>query len=568
MLKTPEKIMRSVAGACLTSIPALLCRFRRQCEGFALAFTLVALPFLLAVAVWIIDGSRVTNLHTDLQNAVDAMALAGARELDGRNNAITRARAAIQQLNTNNAWFGNVDGATSLGAKFNVTYNSADAAASDVQVIFLGDIPASDDTPFGPNACADSDPATTNNDCTAAGATLAEQSNHARYVRVVANTVNVETVFPLPDFANVPVSAEATATYTAAACDVTPIFICNPFEAPPSGQTNPLYGGLTFNEEFERGNLYARQFTMRNTGNSSPAPGNFGFLRTVGQGANVLADALATGSPGVCYQQEGLDTEPGANVGPVEQGMNTRLGIYAGSFKSSKNDYDYRPDFNVRMGQKQPGDCSKYNPETDPLDGMAFPTGTNETTIGGGKVSGNNWDIDLYWDISHGGYDTATVKPADDPNYSPPTAPITVTGNQPSRPPTSTVATPVPSRYDVYRYEIDNNLTGDRGPNGESGLYSDNACYSGTQQPEEDEEDARRVIFAAVLNCMELAESGELQGASTDLPAEAFVRMFMTKPVVTVGQDKEIYLEVIDVSGEGGLGTLDGFLREEAELVR
>ena len=541
-------------------------------DGYALTFSLIALPFLIGVAAWVIDASRVVNLHTDLQNAVDSMALAGARELDGRNDAITRARTSIAAIQQNEAWFGGGSGGP--GGKTLISYDPADAGASDVTVIFLGAIPASDDTPFGPTACQGIDPQAAENDCSAKGGSLAEQSNNARYVRVISNQMNVNGVFPLPSLgpATVPVSAEAVATYTAAACDVTPIYICNPFESvvDEGVEQNPLADGDTFHQHFESGDLYGRQFTMRNTGNSSPAPGNFGFLRTEGNGANVLAHALATGSPGVCYAQDGLDTEPGANVGPVEQGLNTRMGIYQGSFGSYDSQYPYRPDVNIRKGQDQSMNqnqiCSGYDPEDDPLNAMPFPTGNNVTVIGGGNVSDNDWDIDTYWDISHGNYENADPKPADDPNYQAPAAPAIVMNHKPSLPATATVVPPVPSRYDVYSYEIQNNMIDDTGPNGESGNQSDLACYGGATPPTATDE--RRVIFSAVLNCAALAESGELQGASTDLPAEAFARMFMSKPVVTDGSDKEIYLELIDITGQGGRGTLENFLREEAELVR
>ncbi|MEX0346095.1 MAG: TadE/TadG family type IV pilus assembly protein [Rhizobiaceae bacterium] len=543
-------------------------------DGYAFTFTLIALPFLVAISAWIIDASRVTNLHTDLQNGVDSMALAGARELDGRNDAISRAEDAVAAIANNEAWFGGGSGGP--GGKSFVSFDPNDASASSVDVHFLGAIPASDDTPIliGGNACQGVAPLVANDDCTVKGATEAIRSNNARYVWVVAKNMTVNGIFPIGSIgpASVAVNAQAVATYTAAACDVTPIYVCNPFESniDEGVEQNPLYDGDTFNQHFEDGDLYGRQFTMRNTGNSSPAPGNFGFLRTEGNGANVLAHALATGSPGVCYSQDGLDTEPGANVGPVEQGLNVRVGLYAGSFGGYDDQYEYRPDVNIRKGQDQTLNnnhiCSKYEPEEDPLDGMPFPTGANITVIGGGNVSDNNWDLDTYWDITHGGHENADPKPADDPNYAAPPAPAAVVNFKPSLPGSATIAPPVPSRYDAYTYEIQNNMIDNTGPNGESGNQTATACYGGATAPVAADE--RRVIFAAVLNCVELAESGELQGASTDLPAEAFARMFMTKPVTTDGNDKEIYLEMIDVSGQGGLGTLENFLREEAELVR
>ena len=358
------------------------------------------------------------------------------------------------------------------------------------------------------------------------------------------------------------------ATYTAAACDVTPIFVCNPFEYLPGTPSNPLYDGRTFNEHFEDGNMYGRLMTMTLSGSATPGPGNFGFLRTVGTGGSVLRDALATGSPGVCYKQEGLDTEPGGTIGPVRQGLNARFGIYEGSMGSASSDPKYRPAKNIRKGQKQGASpsCSKWDPEANVLDAMPFPLGNTETSIPGGKVSGNvsspgTWDLDTYWDISHGTH--SAPLPSQDPGYSPPAAPVAVSGLRTTLPSTATATISSPSRYDVYQYEIAQSMIGDAAPNGETGSAM---CYSGYNLA--DYTDDRRAIFAAVLNCHALAASGELKGASTDLPAEAFARMFLTKPVPSGGSVKEINLEMVDVTGEGGRGTLEDFLREEAELVR
>jgi len=48
----------------------------------------------------------------------------------------------------------------------------------------------------------------------------------------------------------------------------------------------------------------------------------------------------------------------------------------------------------------------------------------------------------------------------------------------------------------------------------------------------------------------------------------AFARMFLTKPAIKDGGERYLSLEMIDITGKGGRGTLDEFLREEAELVR
>jgi Flp pilus assembly protein TadG len=530
-------------------------RFLHESDGFAITLTIISLPFVLAIAAWVIDASRVGNLHTDLQHAVDAMALAGARELDGRDDAIPRAQNAIAALSSNVASFADGGAGWSMGGKsIPVDYDPANAGTSEVAVHFLKSLPPSDDTPI--------DLAVHEVDA----GTIAEQSNQALYAYVIANNQNVLTIFPLA-FAGrqtVAVNAEAVATYHAAACDVTPIFVCNPFEVPgdPDGDASNI------NKHFREGDLYARQVTMRLESGTNAGPGNFGFLATFGQGGNVLGEALATGSPGMCYEEDHLDTKTGGTIGQVEQGLNTRMGIYKGSY--SGNLEKYRPDKNVRKGQKQPPDCSTYDPEDNRLNAMAFPEAGSAgvDVIGGGTISSDaNWELDLYWDITHGGHTTAPL-PADDPTYDPasplyvppPPAPVIPMANLP---PTA-LPDPdrKPSRYDVYLYELANPpMVDDPAPNTETGAP---ACYTGPVDPADDSE--RRVIFSAIVNCLDQAD--ELYGTSGEPEAIGFARMFMTKPMVTSGSNKFISLEFIDITGSGGLGTLETFLREEAELVR
>jgi Putative Flp pilus-assembly TadE/G-like len=532
-------------------------RFARTETGYAFYLTLIALPLIMGFAVLVIDGSRVQNLHTDLQNAVDAMALTGARELDGRNDSIIRANAAIAELGQNEAWFGDGGAGFGFGSKIDVTYNAADDASSTVEVFFLTGIPGNqvtggqqingDDIPIDLEAYGTTDP------------------NDATYAMVRAKPQSLVTMFPLPvggrDTLNV--AAEAVAVYRAAACDVTPIYICNPFEG----------DNLSFNEHFNQGDMYAREVELQNTGSSSPGPGNFGFLRTVGSGANVLSEALATGSPGVCYKEDGVDTEPGAQVGPVEQGINTRMGLYGGSFGRTDRDPRYRPDHNIRMGQSNPGagnSCRGYNPEADPGEAMAFPPGDVVVTLPGGSISSATWDLDLYWHIAHDALENSPMVQNDDgdyvlpDDYVLPSAPSAVYGHKPTLPAGASVAdTSPPSRYDVYTYELQNSMTVNQSPNGESGTP---ACHRNYNI--EDYQGERRTIFSAVLNCNALNAEGILQGAATDVPTEAFALMFMTKPATAHGNDRALNLEMVDVTGEGGLGLLEEFLREEAELVR
>lgn len=526
-------------------------RFWNDHRGYVIALTLISMPLLLGFSLLVIDVGRSGNLHTDLQNAVDAMALTGARELDGRDDAITRAEAAIEKLANTAAFSGGGEG-MSLGSSLTVSYNAGNAAASTVTVTFLKAIPDDDDDAI-PGSMVTTDP------------------NEASYAWVAAKPQAMQTIFPVPVGFNrdtINVSADAVAVYHASACDITPIFICNPYE--PAGNTTEAgneQAAADLHTNFAAGNLYGRQIEMHSTSSSNPGPGNFGFLRTpLGNGANVLAEALATGNPGACYTQDSLDTKTGAVAGPVEAGVNTRFGIYEGSFKNARNDGRYRPSQNVRSAQKATGQnaCKGYDPVMvgdvvgDVTKAVPLGYGATMTALGGGKVStGNNWNYGSYWNVAQGG--TAPSVSAILSNYS-------------SYPPTATGTPSRPSAYDVYRYELNNAARlSHASPNGEIGTPTTGGgqCYSGPALSNytASEYGDRREIFAAIVNCGYEASVGHLNGHK-QTQAVAFTRMFMTKPAIKAGNERYLSLEVIDITGKGGRGTLDEFLREEAELVR
>lgn len=534
-------------------------KFVRDQDGYALAMTLVALPLVVGLSAFVIDGSRVANLHTDIQNAVDAMALAGARELDGEDDAIERAQAAISAMGGNEVWFGDYGTASGMGSKAKITFTTTDGAQSDVTVSFLGAIPNSDDTPFGDGACV----ATSVNEgnCLVKGNSAAQRANNAAFVRVKAVPRALRTIFSIPGLGNdtLSIGAEAVATYSATVCDVAPIFICNPYE---NYGGNFMANGMSFAKNFGLGALYGRQINLSYGKNGKAGPGNFGFLRVNGNGASALAEALATGS-GSCHRKGGLDTKPGANVGPVTRGLNTRFGFYSGSFSSSNQ--SYAPDVNTRAGHSQGynqsqgrysqcnGSCSSYDPESNwrYYDALPFPDGDNEYDIGGGTISGSSdWDIETYWDITHGDYSYPPKKS----KYNAPALSVNIPKSFPGLANGTT-----PSRFDVYTYEIENDLVGDAAPNGETGISQ---CHSPSVTPVP----KRREIFIAVINCTE--HKNDLKGAGTDIPAEAFAKAFLTKPAIAWGNYREISMEIVDVAGSEGLGTADNNFREEAELVR
>lgn len=492
-------------------------RFWNDKRGYVIALTLVSMPLLLGLSLLIIDVGRGNNLHTDLQNAVDALALAGARELDGSSDSITRAEGAMSNLVKNQARFSN-------GGPVIIQ-------ADGVDWYFLTEIPASDDTAI--------DAAWIESHETNVGA-------EAVYVMVVSHKRPMTTLFPLPvgltmTKDTVDFSASAVATYDVAACDVTPIFICNPYEAEGEG---------AFQQHFANGDLYARAITMNmlNGSNAAAGPGNFGFLAVSGSGANVLRDALATNSPGACYSRHDLTTEPGQQTGPVEQGINVRFDIYAGTMNSYRDKPAYRPARNVRKAAQNPNQCSQYKLENDQAKALELPSGAVNQILAGGTLHTPNWQSDLqsYWAVNHPANVVNGVVQL--PNF-----PKTSYPGQG----TPTIA----SRYDIYNYEINQNLlsgAGHTSPNGNLGLPQ---CYTGSAAPAGSAD--RRIIFAAVVNCNAAKIKGRTDVAAGDI--EGFTSMFVTKPVDNGAQ---LSLEIIDITGNKGRGTLDNFIREEAYLVR
>ena len=75
-------------------------------DGVILPYVTLMLVVIIGVSVLALDGSRYMSLQTQLQNGADALALAGAAELDRTPTAIERATRAINRLVTNSSLFG------------------------------------------------------------------------------------------------------------------------------------------------------------------------------------------------------------------------------------------------------------------------------------------------------------------------------------------------------------------------------------------------------------------------------------------------------------------------------
>src|SRR5215472_14903331 len=75
-------------------------------DGVILPYVTLMLVVIIGVSVLALDGARYMSLQTQLQNGADALALAGAAELDRTPTAIERATRAINRLVTNSSLFG------------------------------------------------------------------------------------------------------------------------------------------------------------------------------------------------------------------------------------------------------------------------------------------------------------------------------------------------------------------------------------------------------------------------------------------------------------------------------
>ncbi|RUX00038.1 hypothetical protein EOA35_19960 [Mesorhizobium sp. M8A.F.Ca.ET.023.01.1.1] len=391
-------------------------------------------------------------------------------------------------------------------------------------VTYLTGIPASDDTALGA-AGVDAN-----------GVNWASTDPKAvSFAEVTVNAAGAgsfATIFPASFVGStdtMDIQPQAVAGFTTAVCDFTPVFICNPYEGDPDH---------TLQQAAADPNLRRRQIEVRKVGNGAAAgPGNFGFLQPpdgVGNGAQALAETIATSKPKGCYGRKGVDTKTGQNAGPVQDAFNVRFGIRAtgGGFNTAA----YGPAANVRKGALKTsggaGQCPAMNQLTFGLAGtMGLPRDQSAPYMNG-RMGDGNWPLNTYWSTNFG-----------------------------SAPMPGSWSVTKPTRYDVYKYEQSANLVNQSSTGGETGTPA-NACPSAITSID------RRLLYGAIINCNELeAEGNDLSGHSVGIPVEAFGSFFLTEPVMSAADDASVMVELVDISS-GGQGTLDKFVRNEAQLYR
>lgn len=398
--------------------------YRDQQGAVAVLFAILA-ALLIGVGMLAIDIPRMAVFNTDLQNAADAAALAGAWELDGTTGAQNRAISAAVNAFTNAQKFGS-------SASSSVTINSAN-------ISFYSALPTLDTDAMS-------------------SATAATGDSDSSYIEVSIPNQGINFMFAsvLGGPASTQASIDAVAGADLKVCGIVPMFLCNPTEPTNNTSTTlkPDYASLT-------GRLLQLDEVL--------SAGNFGFLCPSGDttstttcGASVLPQYFGS-TQGSCLPRSGdLTTKPGRNTGPVESGTDVRfddwdstmlgLGTVSGVLdnplyapspdvtqgasagKTTGNGCFHGTKANIGYVPTAPSPANPPQAEGMPPDNC-FYTGTcsfnGQTNIGDG-----NWDYKTYYETNHSndGNTTSAYPPT---NWPGGTAPTT------------------PTRYETYRYELE-----------------------------------------------------------------------------------------------------------------
>ncbi len=453
----------------------LVKRLWRESTGAIAIWAAFTLPILIGGAALSVDVSRMYNMEHELQIAADALARSGATELDQRSDSIERSRRAIANLVSNRQKF-SVDGADEVLAQ---------------SIRFLQNLPENDYEVPGPEY-ETTDP------------------YKARFVEVVVIPETVRVIFSQKlagTISSVTLSASSIAGTENGVCGAAPLFVCNPYE----DSDTSIYEAME-TKEFQR-RLIQLKTTNKNT--DTYGPGNFGFLDPYGNGDNSkIDDAIAINKSPICIgKSSGVNTEPG-NIASLRVAFNTRFDIYEGKFKQKSSDPLYAPAENVTKGYS--GKACKEEPDPNAL-GLPRDDcfATDSCTLMDGRQGDGDWDFVSYMEVNHNAVASVTIDSITyNLNYN--------SGkSQPKSP---------PSRYDVYRWEID------------TGSIPGAISYGTSSTPEEGTPQChksgpstavvdRRIMYVAVLNCNAIEASTGMNGRETNLPVETFAKVFVTEPM-------------------------------------
>ena len=494
--------------AFLHSLKSLWHKFQRDESGIALIYVTAALPVIIGFSLLAIDVGRLSTLQSTLQHGADALALAGAGELDGHPGAITRANNAIDKLITTN---------TSLFATSVVTINGASVPNDNAHRCYLNLLPPQDAVAIPIGQCLPNTPT---------------DDANAHNVQVTVTPASFNTIFPV-NFSGAGIttaSATAVAGRHQSTCVYTPMFMCNPLE--PVGNTD-VYRTTELTSHVSTRQELRRLIELKSH-STQWSPGNFGFLTVpLGNGANPLGDAIASGYPSSCLIQDTLTTQPG-NISVSRDAFNVRFDDYTGSYSKSNSNYfpaqDVRKNYDWKRntqgnvtGQQTECTTSATSPITDHTYAYGLPRDTcslaGTCTLGNGRMGEGDWhnEFTAYMQFNYDNAGLTRPKAADGSTF---------------------LSTNPPSRYELYLAEISAGL------NASSKSHAYPGCYTGSAAPANVSD--RRLLYAAILNCIAQPIGN---GSTSGLVPAAYGKFFITEPMNSAQSSLWTELVGIEVPG-------------------
>ncbi len=299
----------------------------------------LALFVLVGIAGVAFDYARLAGMHSELQNAADQAALAGASQLDGAAGTCSRAATAAVNLLSNQTILAN-DGA---GKAVTVTLETGCDASGMVR--FYQDREK---------------------------ATPATTDAQAKYieVRVNARVANYALTPVVGAFNSGNIGAAAMAGLGSSICKVPPIMICSPDPSQPFNAAARVGQGVVATGH-SPGVSNNQGGNAGSGSNTTWAPGDFGFLQVNDPNANnnnaALLKALAYVNPPIdCVKVDENRVSTGNPQG-LYDAINTRFGIY--DFNSTGNGNvlapceggSCPPAPNVQMDHVKTGNSCKIN---------------------------------------------------------------------------------------------------------------------------------------------------------------------------------------------------------------
>jgi Flp pilus assembly protein TadG len=509
-------------------------RLLRQTDGAVAPVVALSLIGLVAIGGVAFDYAHLAAMDTELQQAADQAALAGATQLDGQIDAIARATAAAQSLIKNK------------------TLLAGDGSSNDVTVPTITFCSAFDDS--------------LQDTSTACTVTTDDSKAKVVWVKVGGRTATYSLTPVVGLFNSGTIGAEAVASLSSAICKTPPVMMCNPAESNTNTDVSLPYNPT-------------RGIGLRLITGDATVPGNFGWLQALDasgnpiSGANNLKEELGYNTPiGACQSADSVTTKTGMDTTVIDA-FNSRFDVYAngntcpgsGTCSPALND---RKDLvcapnNSNSACRSNATWAEASKPYHPTSTTPLPTDASQdpSTIGYpmdlchaipkanntcGVVGDGNWDRDAYFRVNYG-WDHATW--------------VAQLGNA------------TPSRFDVYTWEQAHQSVSGKGMAVPKIISGSEAAFSypATGTPGVGTPDRRRISIA-VVNCHAIG----LKGQTSGVPVVNWIDSFLVQPAFQRGPNapsqiytdqKDIYVEVIG-STSVGQGNAQLVRRDRPYLMR